>query len=247
MRGFTTLVRGGRWSGGGGAMRRDVLTSRMAATFQAAKAGKSASAEGRTNERDRYAGLTKGRTPAPHENLGTPAPVDDPQVPRARRKLDRRTQSILAVAAAAAMVVNAGAAWAYWKITKSATGSQAAGTAVELSLRARSDYNRPLTAGHTGNLTVTLTNDYDFPIQISRVRLGNGKVVADDEHSDAGCEPAGVSMSREAFDVTWNVPRNTIGAFTILDGLTMAADTKPECAGATFTLPVRVTGVRQTR
>jgi hypothetical protein len=144
------------------------------------------------------------------------------------------------------MVVNAGAAWAYWKITKSATGGRAAGTAVELSLRARSDYNRPLTAGHAGNLTVTLTNDDDFPIQISRVRRGDGKVVADDEHSDAGCEPTGVSMSQAEFDVTWSVPRNTIGVVTILDGLTMAADPKPECVGATFTLPVRVTGIRQT-
>jgi hypothetical protein len=232
-------------------MRRDVPTSRVTATFQAAKAGEFPPAEGRTNERDRYDGLTKGRTPAPHDDVRAPAPVGDPvydpQVPKVRRKLDRRTQWILAVAAAAAVVVNAGAAWSYWKVTKSATGGQAGGTAVELSLRARSDYNRPLTAGRTGNLTVTLTNDYDFPIQISRVRRGNGQVVADDEHSDAGCEPAGVSMSREEFDVTWSVPRNTIGAFTILDGLTMAADTKPECVGATFTLPVRVTGIRQTR
>ena len=227
-------------------MRRDVLTSRMAATFQAAKA--------RTNERDRYETLTKGGTPALPDLLATPAPlgeiVDAPRVPRAGaggRKIARRTQSILAVAAAVAVAVNAGAAWAYWEITGSATDGQAAGTAVELSLRASSDFNRPLTAGHTGNLTVSLANDYDFSVKISRVLRGDGKVVADDEHSDAGCEPTGVSMSREEFDVKWSVPRNTIGAFTIQDGLTMAADAKPECAGATFTLPIRVTGVRQIR
>jgi hypothetical protein len=247
------MVRGRRRLGGGGKMIRDVLTSRMAATFHAAKAGKPGSAEGRTNERDRYDRLTKGRTPARHDVVVEPAPdetVDDPQAPRAGvggRRIDRRTQSILAVAAAAAVAVNAGAAWAYWEITGSATDSRAAGTAVELSLRARSDYNKPLTAGHTGNLTVTLTNDYDFPVKISRVLRGNGKVVADDEHSDAGCAPTGVSMTREEFDVAWSVQKNTIGAFTIPNGLTMAADAKPECVGATFTLPVRVTGFRQTR
>ena len=233
-------------------MRRDVLTSRMAATFHAAKAP--GSAEGRTNERDRYDGLTKGRAPARQDDDVEPAPadetVDDLRPPRTRlggRRIDRRTRSILALAAAAAVAVNAGAAWAYWEVTGSATDSQAAGVAVQLSLRGRSDYNRPLTAGHTGNLTVTLTNDYDFPVKITRVLRGNGKVVADDEHNDAGCEPTGVSMSRAEFDVTWSVPRNTIGAFTLRDGLTMAPDAKPECAGATFTLPVRVTGVRQTR
>jgi hypothetical protein len=246
------MVRGHGRFGEGGTMRRDVLTSRMAATFHAAKAGKpAAQAEGRTNERDWYDGLTKGRTPALLDVLAEPIPpgetADDPRVPRAGRRLDRRTQSILAAAAAAAVVVNAGAAWTYWEITGSATDSRAAGTAVELSLRAHSDYHRTLTAGDTGNLTVTLTNDYDFPVKISRVLRGNGKVVADVEHSDAGCEPTGVSLSRGEFDVTWSVPRNTIGAFTIAGGLTMAADAKAACAGATFTLPVRVTGVRQTR
>jgi len=159
-------------------------------------------------------------------------------------RLDGRTRSILSAAAAAAIVVNAGAAWAYWKVTASETGGARSGTAVELTLRGRSDLIRPLTPGGTGNLTVTLTNDNDYPITITSVSSGGGNVVADDEHRDAGCrEGAGVSLTKRAFAVSWDVPRNTIGAFSIPDGLRMAARSTKACRGATFMVPVQVSGV----
>jgi hypothetical protein len=158
------------------------------------------------------------------------------------RRVDRRTRTILSIAAAAAIVVNAGAAWAYWQVTQSRTGPATAGTAVELTLGARNDLNRPLTPGRTGNLTVTVTNEYDFPVRITRVTPGGGNIVADDEHRDAGCTVPAVSMTRPRFDVSWDVAHNTVGAFTIPDGLIMSRSTQRACRGATFTVPVRVTG-----
>jgi hypothetical protein len=154
-----------------------------------------------------------------------------------KRRIDRRTRTILSVAAAAAIVVNAGAAWAYWHITESKTGDTPGGTAVELALRARNDLNRPLKPGGNGNLTVTVANEYDFPIRIKLVTAGNGNVVADDEHRDAGCTAPGVSLTRPRFDVSWSVPRNTVG-----DGLLMSSGSQHSCRGATFTVPVQVTG-----
>jgi hypothetical protein len=163
---------------------------------------------------------------------------------RGKGRLDGRTRSILSAAAVAAVVVNAGAAWAYWKVTASETDGARADTAVELTLRGRSDLNRPLTPGGTGNLTVTLTNDNNYPITITSVSLGGGNVVADDQHRDAGCRKGtGVSLTKTAFPVSWDVPRNTIGAFSIPDGLRMAASSKKACQGATFTVPVQVSGV----
>ena len=118
------------------------------------------------------------------------------------------------------------------------------GWRVELTLPGRSNLNRPLTAGGTGNLTVTLTNDNNFPITITSVSPGQGNVVADEEHRDAGCrEDTGVSLTRTAFAVSWDVPRNTIGAFSIPDGLRMAVSSNKACRGATFTIPVQVSGV----
>jgi hypothetical protein len=158
-------------------------------------------------------------------------------------RLDARTRSMLTAAAVAAVLVNAGAVWAYWHITGSETGRAYAGTVVELNLRGRSDLNKPLTPGSTGNLTVTVTNDHDFPIRITSLARGTGNAVADDEHRENGCVNPGVVVAREVVAVRWNVARNNVGAFTVPDGLTMTAPSDPACAGAVFTIPVLVRGV----
>jgi hypothetical protein len=160
-----------------------------------------------------------------------------------RRRLDGRTRSILVVAAVAAVVVNAGAAWAYWRITESETEQTASGAAVELALRARSDLNRPLRPGATGNLTVTVTNENDYPIRITEVTPGTGNIVADLERREAGCVRPAVALTRSNFAVTWDVPRNTIGAFTIPGALTMKRNAGEACSGAMFTVPVQANGV----
>jgi hypothetical protein len=89
-----------------------------------------------------------------------------------------------------------------------------------------------------------VANEYDFPIRIKLVTPSQGNVVADDEHRDAGCTAPGVSMARPRFDVSWDVPRNTVGAFTIPGGLVMLKSSQHTCRGATFTVPVQVTGFR---
>jgi hypothetical protein len=160
-----------------------------------------------------------------------------------RKRIDHRTRVILSVAAAAAVVVNAGAAWSYWRITQpDPSRATTGGAAVELTLRARNDLNRPLSPGGTSNLTVTVTNEYNFPIRITTVVPGSGNIVADDEHREAGCTNPGVTITRPRFAVAWNVPRNTIGAFTIADGLTMSKNVSRACDGAVFTIPVQVSG-----
>lgn len=159
-----------------------------------------------------------------------------------RRRMDGRTRTILSAAAVAAVVVNAGAAWMYWRITGSETGHWAGATTVELALRARSDLNHPLIAGQRGNLSVTVTNNFDVPIRITSVTPGAGNAVADAEHRDAGCKQTRVGLSRDRFAVSWEVPRNTIGAFTIADGLSMRPDAPAVCNGAVFTVPIQVSG-----
>lgn len=180
--------------------------------------------------------------PAPDERTWE---VSQPNTGRSgMRRFDRRTRSLLTAAAVVVILVNAGVVWAYWQVTE-AGGSARAGASVELTLLGRSDFNRPLPAGQTGHLTVTVTNDYEFPIRITSVKAAPGRAVADDEHRNAGCEDPAVTMTRVAYDVKWNVDGNTIGAFTIPEGLTMAPDGPAACRGATFTVPIQVTGVRQ--
>jgi hypothetical protein len=161
-----------------------------------------------------------------------------------RRRLDRRTRAILICAGVSAIVVNAGAAWAYWRVTGSETAEAGAGS-VSMALRARSDLDQPLRPGETSDLIVTVTNDYEFPVRIHSLAPGRGNIVADDEHRDAGCTDAAVAITQPRFEVNWEVRRNTIGAFTVRDGLVMSPNANPACVGAVFTVPVQVLGERQ--
>jgi hypothetical protein len=157
-------------------------------------------------------------------------------------KLDARTRSLLTGAAIAAVLVNAGAVWAYWHITGSETGRANAGVVVELTLRGRSDLNKPLTPGSTGDLTVAVANDNDFPIRVTSVTPAPGTIMADDEHRENGCVDHGVAITQSAVQVEWDVARNNVGAFTVPGGLAMATTSEPACAGAVFTVPVLVKG-----
>jgi hypothetical protein len=222
-------VSGRRRIGGGDAMKRDVLTSPA----------------------ERIEELRRHDEPdlreLDEEFLGLLEPEEEPRQAKAegamRRRLDRRTRAILAAAGIAAVVVNAGAAWSYWSIT---SPQSPATSTVELTLRARSDYNKQLMPGQAGNLTVALANDQDFPISISEVVREDQVAIADEMHRDGGCESSGVALTQNSFKVDWSVPKNTIGAFTIPDGLRMAADSPAACRGATFTLSIRIVGARRT-
>ncbi len=182
--------------------------------------------------------------------IGVAPPVpefENPQrkegAPMSKRRLDRRGKVILSVAAVAAVLVNAGAAWAYWMLNGEGTGVAVAGTAVELKLTGRSDDSKPLYPGGTTNLTVTVTNQNDFPIKITSVSPGENAVTADPEHRSAGCRTTGVVVAQDVLPVSWEVPKNTIGVFTVPDGVRMTNSSDSACQGATFTIPVRANGV----
>jgi hypothetical protein len=213
-------------------MRREVLT-------RLREAGGS---NGRGYHGNRITDMHIELDPADHEEPTWE--VRHPEVAGRKKRLDRRTRMILGIAAAAAVVVNAGAAWAYWQITGSKVAQTTDGPPVELALRARSDLNQALRPGATGDLIVTVTNDNSFPVKITSV-VGGGTISADPEHAKAGCTATGVQLSRARFEVLWEVGRNTIGAFNVPGGLTMRPGAGKACEGATFTVPVRVSGVRR--
>ncbi|GAA0416502.1 hypothetical protein Aca07nite_08840 [Actinoplanes capillaceus] len=165
--------------------------------------------------------------------------------PGARGRFDRRSRAILGAAAVAAVLANAGAAWAYWRFRGPDTEPlPPAVTSVEMALTGKSDNSRPLLPGETGDLTVTVTNQHAVPVHITAIMAAPGQVVADYEHREAGCVNPPVQITRESFAVSWEVPRNTIGAFPVDGALSMGANAPAACRGATFTVPVRAQAVR---
>ncbi|MEU4618911.1 hypothetical protein AB0G04_02870 [Actinoplanes sp. NPDC023801] len=196
------------------------------------------------NRRDTLPGLTEsdGRAPS-HLELDAvdhEEPTWEVRQPGPRRRFDRRARMILSVAAVAALLANAGAAWAYWRFNSPAPEDEwVAASRVEVSLTAISDPVRPLRPGSTGNLTVTVTNQHASTVQVTSIVPGPGPVVADDAHREAGCVAPRVEFTRPQFAVSWEVPRNTVGAFILNDALTMRGGGSAACQGATFTVPVR--------
>lgn len=205
-------------------MRRDVLTNSQPSAGPQHGDGP----EGRIELR-----------PAEHEE-----PTWDMRGPR-KRRFDRRSRTILGLAALAAILANAGAAWAYWKITQPTEVADPAPVTVDMVLRGRNDLNRILRPGDTGSLLVTVTNDKDVPIRITSIMMGPGTIVADTEHRDAGCVEPGARLSRAIFPVSWEVARNTVGAFNLDGALTMPGSAAKACVGATFTVPLRAEGVQR--
>ncbi|GAA1588797.1 hypothetical protein [Actinoplanes couchii] len=176
--------------------------------------------------------------PADHEE-----PTWEVRHPGPRRRFDRRARMILTIAAVAALLANAGAAWAYWHFNGSARTHAAAAASVEITLTATSDPSRALTPGDVGNLTVTVTNQYSNPVRITSILPATGRIVADQVRRDAGCTNPRVELTRKEFPVSWEVPRNTIGAFILPKALTMRATGPASCKGATFTVPVQAKAV----
>ncbi|GIF36550.1 hypothetical protein [Actinoplanes xinjiangensis] len=201
------------------------------------------------NRRDTLPGFTDsdGRVPA-HLELDTAdheEPTWEVLHPARRRRFDRRARTILSAAAIAALLANAGAAWAYWRFNSPAPQHNwASGTVVEVSLSAISDPGRPLRPGIPGNLTVTVTNQHGAPVHITEILPGKGRAVPDDVHRDAGCADPRVEFTQPGFPVSWEVPRNTVGAFILNGALTVRAGGDTACQGATFTVPVRAKAVR---
>jgi hypothetical protein len=160
-----------------------------------------------------------------------------------RRRFDRRARAILTAAAIAAVLANAGAAWAYWKFNGPSGTREPAGAAFELALSGTSDTSRHLQPGATGNLTVTVANRHDGPIRITSIMRGADPAVADDARRRAGCVSPQVEINRSAFPVHWEVPEGTIGTFILPGALTMRGG-PAACRGAIFSVPVQAHAVR---
>ncbi|MEU4687522.1 hypothetical protein [Actinoplanes sp. NPDC023714] len=167
-----------------------------------------------------------------------------------RRRFDKRARTILTAAALGALLANAGAAWAYWRFNgpdeerQPPAAAVTTGTTFAMALSGSSDPEHSLTAGSAGNLTVTVTNQHPVPIRITSVEPLAGTAVADDEHRAAGCAATRVEVSRKVFAVSWEVPKNTVGAFVLPGALSMRAGGPAACRGATFTVPMRAEAVR---
>jgi hypothetical protein len=153
-----------------------------------------------------------------------------------------RARPVIVAAVVAVLTVTGGAAWALWQVTGSRATSAATQDAVELRLVGRPDPDRPLYPGAKVDLVVTVHNDNSFPVLVNVLRMGTAPVTADQAHRNAGCITTGVALVASPMTVTWRVNPNARKDFILTEGLTMSNDSDSACQGATFSVPLTVSG-----
>jgi hypothetical protein len=158
-----------------------------------------------------------------------------------RKQVSKR----LAVVTTMVALTVVGLVYAAWTTTGGGSGYAKAGTAQALSTV---DVSASTTAtlypgGPAGDVTIRISNPNTYPVTVTGV-TGNGTIVADAAHT--GCTTTGVSFANQT-NLNISVPAKTGGVNgetqTTLSGAASMANTSVNgCQGATFTIPVTLSG-----
>jgi hypothetical protein len=152
------------------------------------------------------------------------------------------TKKVSLVAAVAAVVLAAGVAFASWTSSGDGHGSVKARTAVALSTVAVPASSASLYPGADAKVTIRVANDNDFPVRISGVSYGTP--VTTTVTSALGTCVNGVDAALSFTDQTGlalDVGAHASATFDV-DGVHMGGASANGCQGATFTIPVTLTG-----
>jgi hypothetical protein len=157
----------------------------------------------------------------------------------------KRVSRKLAVLTTAVAVSIVGLVYAAWTTNGTGSGYAKAGTAQALSTV---DVSASTSAtlypgGPAGDVTIRISNPNTYPVTVTGVS-GNGTITADAGH--ASCTTTGVSFTDQT-GLTINVPAKSGGVngetqTTLSGAASMSNASVNACQGATFTIPVTLSG-----
>lgn len=153
----------------------------------------------------------------------------------------RSTRRTVVVAALVGGMLAGSVALASWLATGTGTGAAKAVTADSLVVT-NGTASADLYPGMAdGDLYLTVQNTNDYPIAITAVEAAAGSVTSD---AGVNCQGAntGVSLDAGSIAVTESVAANATVSFTVADIVNMSNASDTSCQGATFTIPVTVSG-----
>jgi hypothetical protein len=131
-----------------------------------------------------------------------------------------------------------GVAWAAWTADGTGAGYAEATTAVALTTDDVSATTvGQLYPGGSGDVKLTINNPNPYPVRVTSIS-GNGTITADAGHS--GCTTTGVSFADQTG--TWDVAANDETSVTLSGAASMSNASLNACQGATFTIPVSLSG-----
>ncbi len=145
------------------------------------------------------------------------------------------------VSALVAAGLTTGVAFADWLASGTGSGYAKAHTAEPL--RTISAAAAPtLYPGGTGDFVITIENPNPYPVTVMTIAR-DGPITSDKD----GCDPPshGVVFSDQAG--AWVLPGKESATYTLADSVAMAPDSPAACQGATFTIPVALSGASGVR
>jgi hypothetical protein len=143
------------------------------------------------------------------------------------------------------------AAWAAWNATGSGTATAKAGTAVELKTSVAKT-EATLFPGITGDAYIKVVNDNPYPVRLDKIAK-SGDISASGgigtcintgvyfgDFSKGGQDQSHSTQS--VFDKNLVVPAKGSAEFTLTMAVRMINNSENGCQGATFSIPVSLTG-----
>ena len=147
-------------------------------------------------------------------------------------------KKVLALATGTAVVVTAGAAWAYWTANGSGNSQAKALTAQGITVAAPvATLVGELFPGGTASVHFKLTNTNPYPVTFTTMTPGT--VVSSDPTNCAASNVTAAGKTGLARNVAANA---TSVDLSIPAVLTMATSALDGCQGVTFTVPLTLTG-----
>jgi len=149
-----------------------------------------------------------------------------------RRRLIFGAVTVLALAAV-------GLVYAAWTTNGSGSGYAKAGTAQSLTtVDVSATTSASLYPGTSGDVKLQISNPNPYAVRVTAVS-GNGTITADAGHS--GCTTTGVSFANQS-SLTIDIAASSSTTSTLTGAASMSNASLNACQGATFTIPVSLTG-----
>src|SRR5690349_11443542 len=151
----------------------------------------------------------------------------------------RRRLIFIAVTVLAMAVV--GLVYAAWTTNGSGSGYAKAGSSQALTtVDVSATTSASLYPGTSGDVKLQISNPNPYAVRVTAVS-GNGTITADAGHS--GCTTTGVTFNNQS-SLTLDVSGNSDLATTLNNAASMTNASLNASQGATFTIPVSLTGAR---
>ena len=160
--------------------------------------------------------------------------------------MSRLATRTAAVVSALVVTTGAGIAYAAWTSVGTGAGKANASHAQELVLEAAAVTGAdPLYPGGTGDVVVMVNNPNPYLVRLASI-IANGEATAVEGTGIGRCDTTGVTFDGVTFNKGHVVKADGTKQFTLPKSAHMTNDSDDGCQSATFSIPVKVTGVSTT-